>query len=129
MLNIFCKIFVGDFTNHGGRGGSNAEPGGAGTTYLHVLPDLVDGVIPDDFTENKTLYLNNKGFEPREPQRNLTDFYANYSLASGVAWIWPSPYPPSVEVGEPNTNEDVKINLDYLKVCKTFIILTWFCVA
>lgn len=106
----------GDFINHGGAGGSNAEPGGPGTAYIHKLPVTVNGEIPEDFIDNRTLYLNNKGYEPRNPHKNLTDSYSDYTTASGVAWIWPGSYPPSVNVASPHSDYDEDITLDYLKV-------------
>ncbi|KAH3816410.1 hypothetical protein DPMN_117926 [Dreissena polymorpha] len=59
----------GDFINHGGSGGSKSEPGGPGTVYIHKLPDYVNGVAPAGFQDNRTLYLNNKGYEPKNPYR------------------------------------------------------------
>lgn len=109
-------MFTGDFINHGGSGGSNAEPGGPGTVYLHNLPDLLNGSVPAHFVDNRTLYLNNKGFEPRDKYRNLTDTYPSYPNASGVAWIWPGTYPPLVTVAHPGINTDSDVKLDYLKV-------------
>lgn len=120
IIYISYDIFysTGDFINHGGAGGKNAEPGGPGTVYLHKLPELTEtGSIPADFNENRTLYLNNKGYEPRNPLRNLTDTYPDYATASGVSWLWPGSYPPSVFVASPDIDEKEDIIVDYLKVC------------
>lgn len=111
------NYFIGDFINHGGSSGSSAEPGGPGTIYLHKLPDLLsNGSVPAGFSDNRTLYLNNNGYEPRDPYRNLTDLYASYPNASGVAWIWPCSYPPAVTVAQPGINPNKDVILDYLKV-------------
>ncbi|KAL4226615.1 hypothetical protein ACF0H5_014598 [Mactra antiquata] len=115
-LYYMYNFYVGDFLNHGGAGGILAEPGGPGTVYLHKIPDLVDGEIPEDFTDNRTLYLNNKGYEPMDPYRNLTDTYSDYTTASGVAWIWPGEYPPSVVVATSDVSPLTDVRLDYLKV-------------
>jgi hypothetical protein len=85
--------------------------------YLHKLPELLaNGSVPLSFSDNRTLYLNNKGYEPRDPYRNLTDLYASYPNASGVAWIWPGSYPPSVTVAQPGISTIKDVTLDYLKV-------------
>ena len=108
--------FSGEFKNHGGSSGSNSEPGGPGTVYIHHLPELVNGAVPAGFVDNRTLYLNNIGYEPIDKYRNLTETYGYYPNASGVAWIWPGTYPPLVTVANPGINTDEDITLDYLKV-------------
>ena len=69
----FIYSSPGQFIGAGGEGGSDAEPGGPGTTYLHLLPEtgadqLLDGtvfVVTHDsnhtgvFT-NRTLYIDNR---------------------------------------------------------------------
>lgn len=109
-------FFTGDFVNHGGAGGTRAEPGGPGTVYLHKLPELINGTVPYDFIDNRTLYLNNKGLKAQNPQRNLTDTYSDYTKASVVVWLWPGLYPPTVTVATQLNNTDEDIVLDYLKV-------------
>ena len=123
-LYYMYNFYVGDFINHGGAGGSNSEPGGAGTVYLHHLPDLtINGAPQAGFVDNRTLYLNNKGFEPRDRLRNLTDTYSDYPSASGVAWIWPGQYPPLVSVFNPSVDHNTEITLDYIKVVLHFICM------
>ena len=88
--------------------------------YLHKLPEIVNGTVPSDFTDNRTLYLNNKGYEPLDPARNLTDTYSSYTNGSGVVWIWPGSYPTSVTVATQINNTDKDIILDHLKVHSQF---------
>jgi hypothetical protein len=115
LINYLSYV-SGDFINHGGPGGARSEPGGPGTVYLHKLPELVNGTVPPDFIDNRTLYLNNKDYEPLNPARNLTDTYPQYTAASGVVWIWPGLYPPSVIVATQVNNTDEDIVLDHIKV-------------
>jgi hypothetical protein len=86
--------FSGTFKSAGGEGGSNAEDGGPGTIYVHLLP-----INPDDlssFVSNRTLFIDNHDRSPKDPFRNLTQFYSNYSMGSGVAWMIPADYPDFV---------------------------------
>ena len=145
-VTIF-NVYLGEFKNHGGSGGVNAEPGGPGSIYLHRIPDRVDGQIPDHFSDNRTLLFDNNNYEPRDPLRNLTDTYSDYATASGVGWIEPGLYPAGVDIASPIENALQNIVLDYLKVrklvgqdyldsslalCDLFKILTlvshWLCV-
>ncbi|WAR26294.1 hypothetical protein MAR_011998 [Mya arenaria] len=115
-LYYMYNFYVGDFINHGGAGGSQSEAGGPGTVYIHHLPDMVDGQPPAGFVDNRTLYLNNKGYEPKDPYRNLTDTYPDYPAASGVAWIWPGEYPPLVNVFSTSVDPESDITLEYIKL-------------
>ena len=105
---------VGKFVNHGGSGGRGAGNGAAGTVYLHKLPDFMNGTIPDHFYENRTLYINNNNLEVVDV--NLTSLYPDYTMATGVTWLWPGPYPSHLQVSQPNLNSDNGIVLDYLQV-------------
>ena len=66
-------LLPGEFIGAGGEGGSSAEHGGPGTTYLHLLPEigadrLLDGTtyVVTDTSEhdgvhsNRTLYIDNR---------------------------------------------------------------------
>ncbi|KAI8479532.1 hypothetical protein Bbelb_427220 [Branchiostoma belcheri] len=94
--------YIGQFLATGGDG---YEPGGPGTVYLHRLqPDnqtqLLDATSEEaqvthdsNVTQpltNRTLYINNLGKRPRDPERNLSSLYTSYASTSTVAWILPA---------------------------------------
>ncbi|KAK3576662.1 hypothetical protein CHS0354_004947 [Potamilus streckersoni] len=111
------NYYIGTFRNTGGAGGAGAEHGGAGTVYLHKLPDLLsNGQVAPDFTHNRTLYLDNMNRFPRNPLRNLTQFYTNYSLGSGVAWIFPGFYPSFVKPIFSPVDFTSDVILDHLQI-------------
>ena len=85
--------------------------------YFHRTPDFTEnGTIPDDFVENRTLHVNNKGQKPVDPERNLTDSYKVPAEASCVTLLFPGDYPESIEVASKVMNPKTDITLDYLMI-------------
>ena len=74
LYNLLNVVYLaGAFRGAGGEGGSDAEPGGPGTIYLHLLPEdgadpLLDAtvyVVTHDSNHtgvfsNRTLYIDNR---------------------------------------------------------------------
>ncbi|XP_033745596.1 uncharacterized protein LOC117331111 [Pecten maximus] len=102
------NFFVGTFQAFGGTGGY--ENGGPGTIYAHKMPDREQPF--SSFTSNRTLYLDNNNRRPRDPSRNLTSSYGNYTLGSAVAWLIPSEYPSFVN----ETRNDTQVVLEEFQI-------------
>lgn len=58
------------------------------------------------------MFLDNHGRGPKDPLKNLTEFYNDYTKGSAVAWITPSEYPDFVI----ETKNDIQIILEELQI-------------
>lgn len=112
-FQYFIFLILGTFKCAGGEGGVNAEDGGPGTVYVHLLP--INPADLSNFVSNRTLFVDNHGRSPKDLFRNLTEFYSNYSLGSGVAWIIPSDYPDYVV----ETKLDTQMILEELQIYRS----------
>lgn len=101
---------IGTFKSVGGTGGSGGENGGPGTIYVHKLP--IENQDITKFVSNRTLFVDNHGRGPKNPLRNLTEVYNNFTQGGGVAWIIPVKYPDFVI----ETKSDTQIVLEELQI-------------
>ena len=110
-------VFAGQLISIGGSSGVYAEPGAAGSMYLHRKPDYTEtGEIPTTHVENRTLQVNNNGQKPMNTERNLTSAYGNRSEASCITWIFPGNYPDDVQRAIEIENPTTDLTFDYLQI-------------
>ena len=124
------RLFVlGEFIAAGGEGGTDAEHGGPGTIYLHLLPEvgadqLLDGttyVVTADSTHegvhtNRTLYIDNRNRPPNDVNRNMTDAYADLRYGNARAWVIPHPYSSIADDTIDGEPDGVEFIVDYLQI-------------
>ena len=99
-ISVYSKAnnYLGQFLAIGGA--SNVEPGGAGTVYMERVTQnntsRIDIAAHHNFytnssefeSQNRTLYVNAHGRIPRDPQRNLSTSFGDFTKgSSGRTWV------------------------------------------
>lgn len=103
--------YIGQYQALGGA--SKFEPGGAGTVYLErITKNSTDNIevlahrnIYSNETEfeiqNRTLYINAHGRRPRDPDRNLSSSFNDFSQkASARTWLTLDPDENDIKISE-----------------------------
>lgn len=103
--------YIGQYQAFGGN--SNIEPGGAGTVYLEritknssdnieVLANRNEYINETEFEiQNRTLYINAYGRGPRQPGRNLSSSFGDFTQrGSARTWLTLDPKDDNIKLSE-----------------------------